>query len=135
MALTKTTDLGMITISNDLITSLLFEAENLPEVSGKLWISNGKGRVMGVMAQLSGREKNTLFQTRITRDDRIVLSFSVVTQFGASIKEVTKAAADHIAARLTEFTDQKVDSITVYIVGVRSRHTARRNVKAVYTYD
>lgn len=134
LSLIRSTDMGMLTISNELIAEVLFEAAALPECAGSLWLSTPKGKIVASLDDAAALERNSLLRSSLDKSGHIVLMFFVVTRFGASIRRVTKAASDYAASRLKSMTGCDVASVTILIAGVRSRHIVRRSTKVVYRY-
>ncbi|MGI6211076.1 MAG: hypothetical protein ACOYJJ_00620 [Anaerovoracaceae bacterium] len=133
MTLMKTTDLGMITISNAVFARIIRDLMVDPKVSERIWPATRKGRLISLEGSETELSQN--LKAGQTKDGGLELEFGVITKFGSSIRQLTKIVSDGIADELrTEFKETPL-TITINIEGVRSRQVARRNTKVVYHYE
>ena len=135
MALIKNTELGGISVSDDILLDVLEKATTTGALKDLVWLSTSRGKVQSTMRLVSDQDIiNSIF---ITYDEKggATLRFCVVVKFGVSIRTVTKELADEIAAMTKELTGIYPREITILIAGVRSKNIARRNLKVVYTYE
>ena len=132
MSIMKTTDIGHITISDELISDILYETEDLDACRGKLWISSPNGTVG---ARRLGLVRKPDLKVSLDAENRIHLSFHVVMLFGTSIRLCTHAAADYIAKTIEELFGTPPAKITINIAGVKSKHVVKRSTKVEYVYE
>ena len=135
MALIKNTELGEISVSDDILLDVLEEATVSGSLKDLIWLSTSRGKIQSTIRLVSDQDIiNSIF---ITYDEKggATLKFCVVVKFGVSIRTVTKELADEIAARTKELTGIYPREITILIAGVRSKNTVRRNLKVTYSYE
>lgn len=135
MALIKNTELGEISVSDDILLDVLEEATVSGSLKDLIWLSTSRGKIQSTIRLVSDQDIiNSIF---ITYDEKggATLRFCVVVKFGVSIRTVTKKLADEIAARTKELTGIYPREITILIAGVRSKNTVRRNLKVTYSYE
>ncbi len=135
MTLTKKTDLGTVTLSDNIIAEILSDVFQEASYSNRIWLSTRRGRMITKMLYLSDSELKRSIDCTFDEQGRVRLRFSVVVQFGISIRRVTRIIADRVAERIEEALGFPPSVITIEIAGVRSRQMARRNTKVVYRYD
>jgi uncharacterized alkaline shock family protein YloU len=135
MALTKKTDLGTITLSDDIFAEILSDVFQEASCGDSIWLSTRRGRMITKMIYWSDSELKRSIDCSFDEQGRVSLRFSVVVRFGISIRRVTGIIADQVAKRIEEVLGSPPSVITIEIAGVRSRQTARRNTKVVYRYE
>ncbi len=135
MAVNKETDLGTITISNSVIAQIIFDGMMQPGCRNRIWPATPRGRQIGILEKFTDTEFSMYISVQHSEDHRIMLEFSVICQFGISIKRTTRILADYIAEQFEYLGGSMPAQITVNIAGVRSRQKARRSTKVVYRYE
>ena len=135
MSFARTTELGEVKISDQVIASIITEVISDQSVSERIWPATVHGRQIGVLPKIVDAEFASNIFSGSEEDGAIYLEFSVIVKFGISIKKATKELADNIEDSMNYQLGIAPDVITINIAGVKSRHTARRNTKVVYRYD
>ena len=121
MTLTKKTDLGTVTLSDNIIAEILSDVFQEASYSNRIWLSTRRGRMITKMLYLSDSELKRSIDCTFDEQGRVRLRFSVVVQFGISIRRVTRIIADRVAERIEEALGFPPSVITIEIAGVRSR--------------
>lgn len=135
MTVAKETRLGTISLSNEVFAQIIFDGMMQESCIDRIWPSTLRGRQVGVIDRFTDSEFALYITAERDADERIMLEFSVIVQFGLSIRNLTGILSDYIADRICELDGDKPSTITINIAGVRSRHKARRNTKVVYHYE
>ena len=117
MPLTKETEYGKITISNELFKDVIESACSIPECEGKIWLAPKHG-----------------IESEYNENKEVVLKFSVNVQFGEPIKRLCHAVADDIARRIKLRSGQMPASIKVNVIGVKSKNIVKRSMEVVCEY-
>ena len=134
MALIKTTDLGDVRVSDQVIARIISDAMSEEDMTENIWPSTERGFQIGLLPKIVDAELASNIEAKAT-DEGVSLEFSVIVRFGASIKKLTKTLADRIHDNMEYILGVAPDVITINIAGVKSKQTARRNTKAVYRYE
>ena len=135
MTVSKETRLGTISLSNEVFAQIIFDGLLQEPCIDRIWPSTPRGRQVGIIDRFTDSEFALYISAGRDADERITLEFSVIVQFGLSIKSLTGTLADYIADRILAMEGDRPSMITINIAGVRSRHKARRNTKVVYHYE
>lgn len=117
MALHRETEYGRITVSNELFREAILRAFKLPACDENIWPANK----LSVNASYD-------------EAGRIKLEFSAVVKFGSSIGEMCKILSDYLAEEIFARSGKYPSSITVHIVGVKSKNTVKRSMEVVCEY-
>lgn len=135
MSISKTTDLGKITVSNAVFARSILESLDTEYCRGKVWPATPRGRQIG-----SGRKINpNEFAREIKAEpspegEGPDIEFSVIVRFGAGIGKLTDAICDHLASDIEEKTGRKPRQIKIRIAGVKSKQIVRRDVEVIKRY-
>ena len=135
MSVARENRLGTISLSNAVFAQIIFDGMLQESCADRIWPSTPRGRQVGVIDRFTDSEFSMYINTDRDQDGRITLEFSVIVQFGLSIRKLTGMLSDYIADRICELDGDRPSVITINIAGVRSRHKVRRNTKVVYHYE
>ena len=135
MSVARDNRLGTISLSNAVFAQIIFDGMLQESCADRIWPSTPRGRQVGVIDRFTDSEFSMYINTDRDQDGRITLEFSVIVQFGLSIRKLTGMLSDYIADRISELDGDRPSVITINIAGVRSRHKVRRNTKVVYHYE
>lgn len=135
MSVARENGLGTISLSNAVFAQIIFDGMLQESCADRIWPSTPRGRQVGVIDRFTDSEFSMYINTDRDQDGRITLEFSVIVQFGLSIRKLTGMLSDYIADRICELDGDRPSVITINIAGVRSRHKVRRNTKVVYHYE
>ena len=135
MSVARDNRLGTISLSNAVFAQIIFDGMLQESCADRIWPSTPRGRQVGVIDRFTDSEFSMYINTDRDQDGRITLEFSVIVQFGLSIRKLTGMLSDYIADRICELDGDRPSVITINIAGVRSRHKVRRNTKVVYHYE
>jgi len=110
------TDLGMITVSSDVIAK--YAGTVAVECFGIVGMAavNVKD---GIYRLLKKENLTNGIQVTISEDNRIKIDFHVIVSYGVSISAVTDNLISNVKYRVEEFSGMPVDKINIYIEGVR----------------
>lgn len=117
MALVKETELGKITIQNELFKDMIESACIIPECLGRIWLAQKHG-----------------IEADYNENGDVVLKFSVVVRFGEPINRICIAAADDVARRIKLRSGQMPASIKVNVTGVKSKNIVKRSMEVIREY-
>ncbi len=135
MALSKNTDLGQITISDQIFAGMLIEAIRCPECEGRVWPSTKRGRIIPESGRSYESEvAGSIEVSRDDADDTLYLNVYVVIKFGAGIKKVVEAMCSYMAGIITERQGERKVSVMVHVTGVKSKQVARRELLVIKEY-
>ena len=135
MTLTKKTEFGTVTLSDDIFAEILSDVFEKAPCGNRIWLSTRRGRTITKVIYLSDTDLKRSIYWGFDEQGRVSLRFSVVVRFGISIRRVTRIISDMVAERIGEILGSPPSVITIEIAGVRSRQMARRNTKVVYRYE
>ena len=112
----KTTDLGTISISTEVIAGYAGSvAVECFGIVGMAAVSVKDGLV-----KLLKRESLALgIQIGFTEEEQLNIDFHVIVAYGVSISAVTDNLISNVKYKVEEFTGLSVNKITVFIEGVR----------------
>lgn len=134
MSFVKKTELGEVRISDQIIGKIVTDAMDTDEIYDKIWPATIHGRQIGLLPKIVDAEFASNMDISFDEDEKLTLEFSVIVKFGESIKSVTHILSDIIYDNIKYLLGVTPSVITVNIAGVKSKHIARRNTKAVYRY-
>lgn len=128
MTLTKTTDLGTISINDSVIAKTILKAASNAE--GRLFLSTESGKILGY-------HTNDLYGNFIMEevDETYKITFYVIISFGSSIKMVTDKVLDALQAAMQSMFPEYGGVLTMKIVGVKSKNIAERNIEVKREYE
>lgn len=135
MSLMKATDLGIITISNDVFADILEETAEDAAFEELIWPATPKGRIVQHGALFTDAPYEDSLRAEFDDRERIRLRIYVVVRFGISIRRITRAFSDAIASRIRDRFGEDPCEIEICVSGIRSKQTARRNLKVKYFYE
>lgn len=133
MTLEKNTKLGKITLSKLYFAQIIAGSLQQPSCADKVWASTKRGRLIGAGAKLNLSDLASHIEIEQS-EAGYALEFSVITKFGASIRQISDLLADDIAERLQTEQGEKPAQIKIRIAGVKSKQIARREVEVVKSY-
>lgn len=134
MTYTRSTNLGEIKISDLVIARIILDAMSAPDMKGIIWPATVHGRQLGRRTRSLDSEFASNIECSYSEEEGSVLEFSVIVKFGISIRKTTRELSDRIHDDIEYVSGISTDLITINIAGVKSRNTAKRNIKAVYRY-
>ena len=110
------TDLGIITISSDVIAK--YAGAVAVECFGIVGMAavNMKD---GLVRLLKKESLTHGIQVSISEENRIQIDFHIIVAYGVSISAVTDNLISNVKYRVEEFSGMPVDKIDIYIEGVR----------------
>jgi len=110
------TDLGIVTISSDVIAKYAGSvAVECFGIVGMAAVSMKDGLV-----KLLKKESLTHgIQVEISEDNGITLNFHVIVAYGVNIISVSDILKENVKYKVEEFTGMKVDKINIFVEGVR----------------
>ena len=117
MSLTRETDYGKITISNEIFKDSIIRACNEPECESGIWLA-----------------AKPAIEAEYGEGGRISLEFAVVVKFGVHIREICKTVADKVAEQIKAKSGNMPSTITVKVVGVKSRNVVKRSMEVIFEY-
>ncbi len=133
MTYMRDTGLGEIKISDQVIANIILDAMSETDMTDSIWPATVHGRMLGRRTRTVDSEFASNIECSHS-EEGFTIEFSVIVKFGISIKKTTKDLSDRIHDDTGYMLGIMPDKITINIVGVKSRNTARRNIKAVYRY-
>lgn len=134
MSLDRTTDLGIIRISDNLIVDAVLKALHQPECEDKLWISTRLGNEIGMLRSWNAPASKYDVTASFGEKGDVKIEFNIIIRFGLSIHKYTRIVADAIRESLREIASGCPLTVTINIAGVRSKKIARRHTRTVYHY-
>ena len=138
MALAKSNEMGMISLSNGIIAKILDNSVKQPDTLNFIWIAGGSGKEVGTINRITNYEFLSNFKIQYSKklDGKMVLHFGIIIKFGVSIKKYTKLVADYIREELINTCGDGPAKIIIDISGVRtSQTTAKRSTRVIYEYE
>lgn len=120
------TEDGSIGITRAVIARIVTEA--VEQFHGKVWISNAKGKVLGVGRKLVGMDESDFVQIE-AGDKGLDIRLNIVIRFGTSIGMVTEQLIEDIKQHIEEFTGIEVNSTAIVVTGLISKQMTRRNIE------
>ena len=110
------TDLGIVTISSDVIAKYAGSvAVECFGIVGMAAVSMKDGLV-----KLLKKESLTHgIQVEISEDNGITLNFHVIVAYGVNIISVSDILKENVKYKVEEFTGMEVDKINIFVEGVR----------------
>ena len=132
MAFSKTTALGKIII-NPSVVSREVRAAATP-VKEKMFFATEKGKLIAAPPKINSTDlaSNMIFEET---DEKINLTFYIIMSFGSSIKNVTETIFDGIEQSFRTLFPTKGGTITIKIVGVKSKKIAPRDIEVIREYE
>ena len=113
---TLSTDMGIITVSTDVIAK--YAGTVAVECFGIVGMAavNVKD---GLVRLLKKDSLTHGIQVSISDENEITIDFHVIVAYGVSISAVTDNLISNVNYKVEEFSGMKVDKINIYIEGVR----------------
>lgn len=136
MTISRTTDLGKITVSDLIFAQIIEKSFKLPECKDRVWPATLKGRQIGNEQKFSLSDFSHEIEVETSADgNNFSLTFNVIIRFGSSIKLITGAMSECIADTVQMRQGKKPEMIKIRVVGVKSKQIAKRNVEVVHRYE
>lgn len=132
MSLTKTTNLGTITINTNVISREILAAT--AKVNEKLFLSTEKCKVLGSPKKVGSGELSSNIYVE-EKEGVFNLTFHIVMNFGSSIKNTTEIVLDHLEESFKCMFPKQNGIITIKIVGVKSKNIAPRDIEVTREYE
>lgn len=132
MALKRDTELGSITLNDAVIARIIIRG--IEKAEGKLIPASRKGKPLASGSRASVGDVTGHFTVEET-EDGLMLSFCGIMLFGASIKKVTDAVTDAIHDELAELFPTRKVTVSLMIVGVKSKQIAERSIEVKKEYE
>ena len=132
MPLSRTTTLGRILINPSVISREVRAAAT--PVKEKVFFATDKGKLIAGPQKISSTElaSNMIFKET---DEKIDLTFYIIMSFGSSIKNITETIFDGIEQSFRSLFPTKGGTITIKIVGVKSKKIAPRDIEVIREYE
>ncbi len=132
MTLKRTTQLGNITINDSVIARIIINSA--AKAGKRLYLATEKGKILGNSQRLGSGELsgNYYFDEK---EGRYELTFFAIISFGSSIKNVTEIVLDDLQKQLQTMFPEYGASITIKIVGVKSKNIAERDIEVKREYE
>lgn len=132
MTIKKVTELGTITVNDSVIARTIINSAS--KAGQRLYLATEKGKIIGNSQRLGSGELsgNYIFEEK---NGRYELTFYAVISFGSSIKSVTETVLDDLQQRMQTMFPEYGASITLRIVGIKSRNVAERNIEVKREYE
>ncbi len=135
MTISKTTELGTITVSNLIFAQIIEKSFQQKHCRGRVWPATSKGRQIGNEQKFSLSDFAHEINVEPSENgDGFELEFSIIIRFGTSIKLVTGIISDYIAETIEKKQGRKPDRIIIKIAGMKSRQIAKRNLEVIKEY-
>lgn len=126
-------DLGRIKLNDYIFAQIVSTA--VSKCRGRAFHASEKGKLLGNQGIKSGIGE-IASNIKLRDEEKLCsLEFYIIMSFGASISETTKEILDYIEYELKGLFPEKGGSITLKIVGVKSKKIAERNINAVREYE
>ena len=135
MSIVKTTELGEVKISDEIVAQIISDSMTAEGIKDKIWPATVHGRQIGRLPKIVDAEFASNVVIDRLDDGSIHLEFSVIVKFGISLKKITKELADLVSDNMKYTLGVTPSKITINIAGVKSKQVAKRNTKAVYKYE
>ena len=134
MGIRKENELGTLILSDELIAGIVSSAFTIDKINGFVWASTRHGRLIDRRDVPDAQELAPSIDVKEREDGRLELEFSVIVNFGTSIKRVTKILADAVRERIRDRLGLDAGAVIIDIAGVRSKQIAKRTTRIVYEY-
>ncbi|MBR5128604.1 MAG: Asp23/Gls24 family envelope stress response protein [Firmicutes bacterium] len=132
MSLTKVTNLGAITINSSVISKEVINAA-IP-VNEKMFFSTEKGKLLGAPKKVGLGDLTS--NIKIVEDgEKLDIKIYIVMNFGSSIKTATETILDNLQKSLCGMFPRQNITITIKIVGVKSKNIALRDIEVIREYE
>lgn len=136
MTISRTTELGKITISDLIFAQIIEKSFKLDDCKDKVWPATLKGRQIGNEQKFNLSDFSHEIEVESSADGgNFILTFNVIIRFGSSIKLITNAMSDYIAETVLHRHGKRPEMIKIRVVGVKSKQTAKRNVEVIRRYE
>jgi len=117
---------GTIYIDKPVVGKIILEA--VEQFSGKVLLSNHKGKTSGIVPIIGGIDDRNFMDIEVG-EKGIDIRFYIVIRFGTSINKVTEALIERIKKNIELITGLAVESIVVVVTGILSKQMVRRNIE------
>lgn len=137
MTLSKNTELGQITVSDQIFADMLIDAAKSDECEGKVWPSTKRGKIIPENGRSYPADVASVIDVSKGADgesEYLLLDIYVVIKFGAGIKKVVEDLCSHIAGTIMERQGAIPVHINVHVTGVKSKQVARRDLLVLKEY-
>ena len=136
MTISRTTELGKITVSDLIFAQIIEKSFKLSECRDKVWPANLKGKQIGNEQKFNLSDFAHEIEVESSSDEiNFSLTFNVIIRFGASIKQITNAMSDYISDTILQKQGKRPEMIKIRVVGVKSKQIGKRNVEVVHRYE
>lgn len=135
MTLSKNTELGQITVSNQIFAGILKDAIKSPDCEDKIWLSTKRGKLLSEASRSYISDIAYVIDVNEdVRDGVLSMDVYVITRFGASIKKVVDSMCSYVAEVITKRHGNHPLCINVHVTGVKSKNIARRELLIIKEY-
>lgn len=138
MSIYQETELGKIKLPTKFFASIIENALKLPSFDGKIWPATKKGKVLEEPSMsnmfMQGDLSSNIDVTQVGTGE-IIIEIPVIMKFGVSISKVTDKFCDHIYQELKDTVKPKHLKIVIYIIGMKSKHIAKRDIRIEKDYE
>lgn len=117
---------GNIDIERPVVAKIVKEA--VLKNRGVFGITNSKGHRSSFLSKFTFDKDEDFIKIKKEKDGQIDININLILYFGESISLVTKSIIDESRAKLKEILDLEPNSITVHIVGMKSKKVIERNI-------
>lgn len=98
--------------------------------SGRVFLTNQKGKIIKESAA-AGEKYSFINVTESKAQDSIELEIFVILKFGTSISWFTREYARRLRLEAESITGVTINKVIINITGIRSKRTARRELRVV----
>lgn len=91
-------------------------------------ITDSKGRHSTFLSKFTFDKDANFIKIKKDKEGKIDIEIHLVLHFGVSISEVSKSIIAQIREKLKEHIDLEPDSITIHVVGLKSKKILERNI-------
>lgn len=132
MSLSKTNNLGTISINSSVISrEILMTAVKVNE---KLFLATEKCKILGQPKKVGPGELAANLNIEEV-DGKVNLTFYVIMNFGASIKNATETILNDLEGTFKSMFPSQGGKIIIKIVGVKSKNIAPRDIEVIREYE
>ncbi len=133
MSLEKIEPSGTIKLNDAVFAKLVIKA--VARIGSRAFLASEKGKILsGNNQKISTGDLIPHIKIR-EEEEGICLEFYIVTQFGASISQLSQEILDYLVGELRIMFPDGKGQVILHIVGVKSKKQAERNIRIVREYE
>lgn len=126
MLYTMNTKEGSISVSKAVISKIIMES--VAQFSGRVLISNHKGKVVRLKQKLGGLDAADYFDINMGNSGMDIRIF-IAIKFGTSISMVTEQLIHDIKYDIERLTGMEANSIAIIVTALIAKKITRRNIE------